>query len=158
MSVPISGITPSTKSITVHWPRYDIWTKGGKMSNAKGAGKYIPWLSANVVNNLAKPVYRQAKALWRDQAEWAGDRARGNDMEPLRLTGRYILDITLYRLTSQAMDPFAILEGVKPIIDGFVCAQVIPEDTEQYIAGAVARCRKSPSKGDCRVVIRWVEV
>ena len=57
----MTGVT-----IALDWPRYPTTTPGGKPSLSKHAGKPIPWLSANVVNNLPRPVYEQLKKRWRD--------------------------------------------------------------------------------------------
>ena len=45
------------------------------------------------------------------------------------------------------MDSYAILEGMKPIIDGFVLSGMFPDDTQEYILGGIARSEKSNLPG-----------
>ena len=141
-------------TVTVFWPRYPRVTPGGKPSHAKNAGRLVPWLSANVVNNLAHPVYRGAVAHWRTAAERAAVEEASHG--PLR--GRYLVSATLYRYTGVATDPFAVLEGIKPILDGFVNCGLLQGDTSAHLAGGVARCVPIKDRAGCRVVLTFLGV
>lgn len=121
MSVPVTVFIP--------WPRYPVLTPGGKPSASKHAGKPIPWLSANVINNLPRPVYEQLKKRWRDAAQAAATGTVDWGRFPLHV------GVVLQKRTAQQMDPFAVLEGTKPILDGLVLAGYLPGDDARYVIG-----------------------
>lgn len=133
-----------TVSVTVEvpWPCYPVTTPGGKPSTAKRAGKPIPWLSANVVNNLPRPVHMQLRALWREATK---DAACGCE-HGVPLTFPVSVAVCLVKRTAQSMDAFAVLEGAKPLVDGLVSAGVLPDDDELHVSGAYGVARKSANR------------
>ena len=52
--------------------------------------------------------------------------------------------VVLVKRTAAAMDPFAVLEGCKPILDGLVLAGTLPGDDGRYVLGGYGMARKSP--------------
>jgi len=148
-------------TVVVPWPRYPTVTPGGKVSKAKMAGKLISWLSANVVNNLPKPVYRNYKIMWRDAAEEARDRAgMGDDISLNRfrppIDGPVEVLVKLYKPTAQEMDPLAVLEGLKPVVDGLEASGLILND--RLVIGGWAEALKAASRDDCRVEVTLLAV
>lgn len=127
--------------ITIPWPRYPTTTPGGKPSKSKMAGRLIPWLSANVVNNLPAPVYRSHKIAWREAARVA---CHGEPHD-----GPVEVDVWLMKATSHEMDPLAVLEGLKPIVDGLEAAGLLVND--RLVVGGHARAVKAASRAQCRV-------
>ncbi|GAC1513419.1 MAG: hypothetical protein NVS1B16_05590 [Pseudarthrobacter sp.] len=132
-------------TIVIPWPRVPTITPGGKPSRARNAGHLIPWLSANVVNNLPKPVYRSHKIRWREGTlitylpDWNG--------RPL--TGSLVADVTLYKATAAGMDSCAVFEGCKPIIDGLEFLGLLVNDRQ--ITGIFGKAVKAESRDRCRV-------
>ena len=129
-----------SRTIAIEWPRYPALTPRGKPSASKRAGKPIPWLSANVVNNLPRPVYAQLRGMWRDAAANAptgGNTLAADDEPPAHVS------VVLFKRTAQAMDPFAVLEGCKPIIDGLVLAGHLRGDDGRYVLGGYGVACKS---------------
>ena len=132
-------------------------TPGGKPSKAKNAGRLIPWLSANVVNNLPKPVYRSHVTTWREAAqEAAGD---GDDYEwdgcgwhdgPVEVL------VKLYKATASRMDPLAVLEGLKPVVDGLEASGLLVNDRQ--VVGGWAEALKAGGRDECRVEVTLLEV
>ena len=129
--------------IVVPWPRVPTVTRAGKPSRSKMAGRLIPWLSANVVNNLPKPVYRSHKIAWREAAERA---CFGEPQD-----GLVELAVRLYKATAQPMDPLAVLEGLKPIVDGLEARGLLVND--RLVVGGRAEALKAASRAECRVEI-----
>lgn len=130
----------SATTIAIPWPRYPALTPRGKPSAAKRAGKPIPWLSANVVNNLPRPVYAQLRGMWRDAAQEASALLAWPWISPAPPAH---VSVVLYKRTAQAMDPFAVLEGCKPILDGLVLRGHLAGDDERYVLGGYGVARKS---------------
>jgi hypothetical protein len=127
----------------MEWPRYPLLTPTGKESLAKTAGRPLPWLSANYINRVGHRQHRALVALWRGQAEVAAFFLPAWERAPKPC----YLDIVLYRRQGHKMDSYAILEGMKPIIDGMVLAQLFPDDTQEFILGGIARSEKSIHPG-----------
>lgn len=128
-----------SRTFAIPWPRYPNTTPRGKPSASKHAGKPIPWLSANVVNNLPRPVYAQLRERWREAArETVVPDLRPHDEHPAHVS------VVLFKRTAQSMDPFAVLEGCKPILDGLVLAGALPGDDERYVLGGYGVARKAP--------------
>ena len=152
MSVSPLTVAP-TVTIVVPWPRFPTTTPGGKPSAAKNAGRMVPWLSANVINDLPSPVYRTCKIAWREAgraAVWVA-RWRGEPQDcPV------VLDVTLYKATGHVMDPLAVLEGVKPIVDGLEAAGLLVND--RLVIGGFGRALKAKSRAECRVELTLTEV
>lgn len=123
-------------TITIPWPRYPTTTPGGKPSTARNAGKPIPWLSTNVVNNLPRGVYGQLKALWREAA-----RSAAEGVAPV--VGQQWIGVALRKRTANAMDPLACVEGAKHLVDGLIAAGVLEDDGERFILGASGVARKA---------------
>ncbi len=144
----------SMLEVVVPWPRVPTVTPGGKVSKAKMAGKLIPWLSANVVNNLPAPVYRNYKIAWREAAEEARNNA-GNRFRPL-LSGPVEVLVKLWKPTAQEMDPLAVLEGLKPVVDGLESSGLILND--RLVIGGWAEALKAASRDDCRVEVTLLAV
>lgn len=141
---------PVPVTIVVPWPRYPVLTPGGKMSKAKRAGQLIPWLSANVVNNLPKPVYRSLVVRWRDAAEVEVP------IEPLAFCGPVEVLVKLYKATASRMDPLAVLEGLKPVVDGLEASGLLMND--RLVVGGWAEALKAGSRDECRVEVTLLAV
>lgn len=149
--IPVTG--PVT--IVVPWPRYPVLTPKGKISKAKRAGQLIPWLSANVVNNLPKPVYRSHVTRWREAAEvvaadayeWVGGGS---------VTGPVEVLVKLYKATASLMDPLAVLEGLKPVVDGLEASGLLVND--RLVVGGWAEALKAGSRDECRVEVTMLAV
>jgi hypothetical protein len=132
-------------SVIFTWPRYPTHTKLGKLSLAKTAGKPLPWLSANVVNNMARHQYRWLVTMWREHIQGECEGVYDGTF-PVQAS------IIINRRRGYNMDSFAVLEGAKPIIDGIVAAGVIPGDDQQYVVGGTGFC----AFGDPRIlVVLW---
>ena len=133
-------------TVVVPWPRYPTLTPGGKPSKAKNAGRMVPWLSANVVNNLPKPVYRSCVTRWREAAELGTIRftvptfTEGSPVE---------VSVRLYKATGHEMDPWAVAEGAKPLVDGLEAAGLILNDRLAFPGRMEAL--KAASREECRV-------
>jgi hypothetical protein len=133
--------------LVIPWPRYPTETPGGRESRAKQAGRLVPWLSANVTNNLVRPVWAAVRGRWHDAAAGvAGSHWRVRD--GLLLAGRVVVVATLHKRTASAMDPLAVLEGMKPAIDGLVAAGLLADD--ECVLGGLGAWRKA-APGDCRL-------
>lgn len=143
--LPLEAYRPG---IIINWPRYPHLTPGGKLSLSKLADKPVPWLSANVVNNLPRHLHQTIKMMWRSEAERTA-KACG-----FKYTGTYpaLLEIELTRPRGHGLDACAILEGIKPILDGMVLAGVIPDDDQAHIKGGTAVGRKGPHSVTIRLV------
>lgn len=131
--------------VWVAWPRYPALTSTGKVSAAKVAGRPAPWLSLNVVNRLHRRAFGDAKALWEGEARRAalslGHGAEASLAALFRMPEYpWVVFATLYKRGPLAMDTFAVLEGVKPSVDGIVRAgTILPDDGPRYLVGGVAR-------------------
>ena len=147
MSVSPLTVAP-TVTIVVPWPRFPTITPGGKPSAAKNAGRLVPWLSANVINNLEPPVYRAHKIAWREagrSAAWGEPQGRVHPDFDCPV----VLDVTLHKATGHVMDPLAVLEGCKPIVDGLETAGLLVND--RLVIGGFGRAVKAQSRAECRV-------
>ena len=151
----VLDIAPVT--IVVPWPRVPVMTPGGKPSKAKNAGRLIPWLSANVVNNLPKPVYRSHVTRWREAAESysASYECEWPPNAP-PLDGPVELFVKLYKPTASRMDPLAVLEGLKPVVDGLEASGLLVND--RLVVGGWAEALKAGSRDDCRVEVTLLAV
>ena len=182
-------------TVVVPWPRYPVTTPGGKPSKAKNAGRMIPWLSANVVGDLAKFAHRSLVTVWRqaalaatgpcpscgeprhepNEACWYMDLGRcpyflgegkcatGCYEEPQcrtcqpdegwpserAITGPVEISVRLYKATSHEMDPWAVAEGAKPLVDGLEAAGLISNDRLAFPGRMEAL--KAGSREECRV-------
>lgn len=145
--IPVTG--PVT--VVVPWPRYPVLTPGGKPSKAKRAGQLIPWLSMNVVGGLGRRFYQQHKIMWREAAEEA---AEGPYAAPL--TGPVEVLVKLYKATASRMDPLAVLEGLKPVVDGLEASGLLVND--RLVVGAWAEALKAGSRDECRVEVTLLAV
>jgi hypothetical protein len=145
---------PREVRVVIPWPRYPTMTPGGKESGSKKAGHLVPWLSANVVNNLAHPVYRDAVGRWRDAAQAAAEKWIEAHAMWRHLGGRHVVLARLFRATSHVMDTFAVLEGCKPAIDGIVRSAILIDDNPEHIAGGLAWSYKAATRADCRLELR----
>jgi hypothetical protein len=147
-------------TIVIPWPRYPLMTPGGKRSKAKNAGRLIPWLSMNEVGNLPHPVYRSHVTQWREAGEEAGDDWceefwRGTDpFQPI--TGPTEVLVKLYKATASRMDPLAVLEGLKPVVDGLEASGLLVND--RLVIGGWAEALKAGSRDDCRVEVTLLAV
>lgn len=128
--------------VWVNWPTYPLITKTGKVSKAKGAGKTVPLLSENVINNLHRLVYQNIRNKWEEAAREAAQGLVWTGDTPC------VLDVILVKRTAQNIDSFAILEACKPIIDGMVRSDpgVWPDDNDNYVRGGTAVARKGADK------------
>lgn len=142
-------MTEPAYRVVVPWPSYPRLTVTGAESHARRAGHLVPWLSTNRVNNLPAPIYRDAKIRWKE----ATDRAILGfppliSVEIPQLAGPrpHMIYATLYKATAQLMDPLAVAEGLKPIIDALVYRGIIADDDESWIRGVVARSRKAQDR------------
>lgn len=142
-------ITIAPVTVVVPWPRYPVVTPGGKASKSKRAGKLIPWLSANTINVLPAPVYRNLKVMWREAAQEAAD---GEDP----LDGPVEVLVKLYKPTAQEMDPLAVLEGLKPVVDGLEASGLLVND--RLVVGGWAEALKAGSRDQCRVEVTLLAV
>lgn len=149
---PVAEITIAPVTIVVPWPRYPVLTPGGKPSKAKMAGQLIPWLSANVVNNLPKPVYRSHVTRWR------GEAAHASKSIPWErnLDGPVEVLVKLYKATASRMDPLAVLEGLKPVVDGLEASGLLVND--RLVVGGWAEALKAGSRDECRVEVTLLSV
>src|SRR5665213_2390318 len=118
-------------TVRLPWPRFDTLTPTGKPSFSKVAGKPLPWLSANVVNNMRSEESRRIKEQWREAAREAAVGQLPHDRTSWHLPFR--VDTVIYKRTSSPMDSFAVLEGVKALIDGVVLAGALPADGPDYV-------------------------
>jgi hypothetical protein len=160
--MPDIMIAPVT--IVVPWPRVPVVTPGGKPSAAKNAGRLIPWLSANVVNNLPKPVYRSHVATWREAAQGSArtsppyEGALGLEvpfMSPVS-DGPVEVLVKLYKATASRMDPLAVLEGLKPVVDGLEASGLLVND--RLVVGGWGEALKAGSRDECRVEVTLLAV
>jgi hypothetical protein len=151
---------PAPVTVVVPWPRVPVVTPGGKPSKAKRAGQLIPWLSANVVNTLPDAVYRNHKITWREAAEeasddWCEEFWRGTDpFHPI--TGPVEVLVKLYKATASRMDPLAVLEGLKPVVDGLEASGLLVND--RLVVGGWAEALKAGSRDECRVEVTLLAV
>jgi hypothetical protein len=152
---------PTPITVVVPWPRVPVLTPGGKPSKAKMAGRLIPWLSANVVNNLPKPVYRSHVTRWREATlgmvpQYEG-MCRGEDpnWHPA-FTGPVEVSVKLYKATASLMDPLAVLEGLKPVVDGLEASGLLVNDRQ--VVGGWGEALKAGSRDECRVVVTLIPV
>lgn len=149
----VLDIAPVT--VVVPWPRYPLLTPGGKPSKSKRAGKLIPWLSANTINVLPSPVYRNLKVMWREGAESAANGVPLPDPgDPL--DGPVEVLVKLYKPTAQEMDPLAVLEGLKPVVDGLEASGLLVND--RLVIGGWAEALKAGSRDECRVEVTLLAV
>ena len=137
-----------TVTIVVPWPRYPVLTPGGKASKSKRAGRLIPWLSANTINVLPSPVYRSLKIMWRD----AGQKAAHGEPQD----GPVEISVKLYKPTAQALDPLAVLEGLKPVVDGLEASGLLVNDRQ--VVGGWGEALKAGGRDECRVEVTLLEV
>lgn len=169
MTVNLSLRPGLAVEVEIPWPRHPRITPGGKISRAKDAGKPIPYLSTNVLRGLeyvgpgAKQNERRfklgqshgLKVRWRQAAvDAATAELEGrDDIEQYQLAHEVEAEIQLYRNPANAMDPSALVEGAKPIIDGLVLAGVLAGDKREHISYS-RRSRVYPTPlGTQRVVI-----
>ena len=142
--------------IVVPWPTEPTVTPGGKVSKAKRAGKPVPWLSANVVNVLPAPVYRKVKITWREAAERACQdlERRGGFHSAVYYFAEKPVEVAvvLYKPTASLMDPWAVLEGLKPLGDGLEASGLVLND--RLVVGGRAQAVKAASRDQCRVEIK----
>lgn len=150
-AMPDIMVAPVT--VVVPWPRYPVLTPGGKPSRSKRAGRLIPWLSANTINVLPSPVYRNLKVMWRENAEGA---AFASPLCPAPLTGPVEVLVKLYKATAQEMDPLAVLEGLKPVVDGLEASGLLVND--RLVIGGWAEALKAGSRDECRVEVTLLAV
>jgi hypothetical protein len=137
------SLRPNTRlRLEVAWPTHPTVTaKRGQPSKAKNAGKPLPWLSMNVIQGMlyvppgevAKAFSRQLvqkyKRAWHEAA-----RAAATDQEAFQLQHAVVIEIRLHRTHASTMDPGAIVEGVKPLVDGLVEAGVLQGDGPHWVA------------------------
>jgi hypothetical protein len=145
---PLLDIAPVT--IVVPWPRVPVMTPGGKPSKAKNAGRLIPWLSMNAVGNLPHPVYRSHVARWREATQ------READSWCLALDWPVEVLVKLYKATASRMDPLAVLEGLKPVVDGLEASGLLVND--RLVVGGWAEALKAGSRDECRVEVTLLAV
>lgn len=142
-------------TVVVPWPRYPVLTPGGKPSTAKNAGRLVPWLSANVVGDLAKFAHRSLVTKWREAAqEAAADLERHGGFHSFvyeSRRSRVEVSVRLYKATGHVMDPFAISEGAKPLVDGLEAAGLILDDRLAFPGHMEAL--KAATRAECRVEI-----
>jgi hypothetical protein len=148
---------PVPVTVVVPWPRYPVMTPKGKVSKAKRAGQLIPWLSMNAVGNLPHPVYRSCVARWREAArEAAGD---GDDYEWDNCgwhDGPVQVSVKLYKATASLMDYFAVVEGLKPVMDGLEASGLLVNDRQ--VVGSWGEALKAGSRDECRVEVTLLAV
>ena len=125
------------------------------MSKAKRAGKQVPWLSANVVNVLPAPVYRKVKIAWREAAERACQdlERRGGFHSAVYYFAEKPVEVAvrLYKPTASLMDPWAVAEGMKPLVDGLEASGLILND--RLAQPGHMEAVKAESRDRCRVEI-----
>lgn len=131
--------TISRVEVWIPWPIHPLVTKTGKVSMARGAGRGIPWMGANVVNRMPRPVYVNVHNKWREAAKEAAQGLVWTGDTPC------LLELILYKRTAKDMDSLAVVEGAKSCVDGLVDAGVWPDDNDAYVRGALAVARKAPS-------------
>lgn len=124
-------------------------TTGGKPSKAKNAGRLVPWLSANVVNNLPKPVYRSCVTRWREASTTATCEWIESTYPFKAIRGPVKVSVRLYKATNHEIDPFAISEGAKPLVDGLEAAGLILNDRLAFPGHMEAL--KAATRAECRV-------
>jgi hypothetical protein len=134
--------------IVVPWPRVPTVTPGGKPSKAKNAGRLIPWLSANVVNNLPKPVYRRHVTAWRLASQDVVYDGWGTHYWELPGDPCEVV-VRLYKRTGQGMDAAAVVEGVKPLLDGLEASGLLLDDA--LVVGFPRATAFKAGKGEERV-------
>ena len=137
---------PAPLTVVIRWPTYETVTPGGRVSKSKRAGRLVPWLSANVVSNLPRPVYHDVSRRWRLAAL-----AAAPERVILAGWGTLMAEVHLHKRTANPMDPLAVLEGVKPCIDGLVDAGVLDDDSR--VIGGVGLALKAAARETCRVTI-----
>jgi hypothetical protein len=142
-----------TVTIVVPWPRVPVVTPGGKPSKAKNAGRLIPWLSTNAVRRLPTGLYYATSGMWRDAGQEAAVRA-GVWFEPQ--DGPVEVLVKLYKATASLMDPLAVLEGLKPVVDGLEASGLLVND--RLVVGGWAEALKAGSRGECRVEVTLLAV
>ena len=135
-------------TVVVPWPRYPVTTPGGKPSTAKNAGRLIPWLSANVVGDLAKFAHRSLVTVWREAAQRAAQDGFDNFVYQSS-DGPVEVSVRLFKATSHEMDPFAVAEGAKSLVDGLEAAGLIVDDRLAHPGRMEAL--KAASRAECRV-------
>ena len=139
-------------TVIVPWPRYPTVTPGGQPSKAKNAGRLIPWLSTNTVNNLPKPVYRSCVTRWREAADEAASDFQADYGDGPALFAELVeVSVRLYKATNHEMDPWAVSEGAKPLVDGLEAAGLILNDRLAFPGHMEAL--KAASREECRVVL-----
>jgi hypothetical protein len=138
-------------TIVVPWPRVPVLTPKGKPSKAKRAGQLIPWLSMNVVGGLGRRFYQQHKIMWREAALEAADKSWPDGF------GRPVeVSVKLYKATASLMDPLAVLEGLKPVVDGLEASGLLVND--RLVVGGWAEALKAGSRDECRVEVTLLAV
>lgn len=148
-------VPSSAAPVLIPWPRWSRYTAKGAESQAQRAGHLVPWLSLNGVNRMPPPLYHEALAAWRTQAALA---CMGwGHIDP---TGApFLVTIALFKATSHEMDPAAVWEGAKPIIDGLVDGmaghKVLPGDTGRIIGPVRGLATKAAHRQECRVEITF---
>lgn len=137
--------------VVVPWPRWPTVTPGGKESASKRAGKLVPWLSTNVVGTLHPRLYREVKIMWREAAAASAD---GSWPEGFGCAVEVL--VKLYKPTAQEMDPLAVLEGLKPVVDGLEASGLLVNDRQ--VIGGWAEALKAGSRDECRVEVTLAAV
>lgn len=147
---------PVPVTVVVPWPRYPVMTPGGKPSKAKRAGQLIPWLSMNVVGGLGRRFYQQHKIMWREAGESTADDFLQTTAIAVVLTGPVEVLVKLYKATASRMDPLAVLEGLKPVVDGLEASGLLVND--RLVVGGWAEALKAGSRDECRVEVTLLAV
>jgi hypothetical protein len=141
-------------TLWVPWARWEVLTPGGKLSAASRAGQQVPWLSINRIGHrMHHRQYQLAVAAWRSEALHA---ARSAALGPVGWPGPSLLLLRLLTATNHPLDPTAIVEGAKPLVDGLVEAGVLAGDTEAHVLGALGRSAKAPSRDETGVAVTVV--
>lgn len=158
--LPLSLRPNMVVQVEIPWPFTPAVTKRGKPSLAKRAGKPIPWLSKNVVDSMIyNPKNPNPRVMYgvvhRYKLTWhaAATAAAEADGDVYQLQHHVEIEAQLYRNPANVMDPAAIVEGLKVIVDAIVEAGVLRGDTSEHVSyshrSAVHKC----PKGEQRVVL-----
>jgi hypothetical protein len=64
--------------------------------------------------------------------------------------------VKLYKATGHEMDPLAVLEGLKPVVDGLEASGLLVND--RLVIGGWAEALKAGSRDECRVEVTLLAV
>jgi hypothetical protein len=145
--VEMRGVT-----VTVPWPRHPRLTSTGAESRSRRAGHLVPWLSMNTVKRTPRNMHMALMRPWREAARTAAELQCFAEEE---ITTEQLLIATLVKATRQEMDPLAIVEGVKPLVDGIAAGSGLLAN-DRLVVGAIGMWEKAPSRDGCCVVLQFV--